>query len=44
MLITGSRRLSLVERIFSSSVGASVAAMAPIPVLLVPPEEPVEAS
>ncbi|MEZ4382541.1 MAG: universal stress protein [Nannocystaceae bacterium] len=44
VLITGSRRLSLVERIFSSSVGASVAAMAPIPVLLVPPEEPVEAS
>jgi nucleotide-binding universal stress UspA family protein len=44
VVIAGSRRLSLVERIFSSSVGGSLAAMAPIPVIMIPPEPPAEAS
>ncbi|MCB9567755.1 MAG: universal stress protein [Myxococcales bacterium] len=42
MIIAGSRRLSLVDRIFSSSVGAELAALAPMPVIIVPPEPPLE--
>ena len=38
-LITGSRRLSFVDRIFTSSVGAELAALAVIPVIVVPPAD-----
>lgn len=37
LLVCGSRRLSLVERIFTSSVGSEVAATAPMAVAVVPP-------
>lgn len=37
-LICGSRRLSLVDRIFTSSVGSELAALAAIPVLVIPPD------
>lgn len=40
VLICGSRRLSFLDRIFTSSVGAELAATAPIPVIIVPPEAP----
>ncbi len=36
MIITGSRRLSLLDRIFTSSVGGDLAALASIPVAVVP--------
>lgn len=36
MIVCGSRRLSLAERIFTSSVGTGLAARAPIPVAIVP--------
>ena len=36
MIVCGSRRLSLAERIFSSSVGTELAAAAPIPVAIIP--------
>ncbi len=37
MLVCGSRRLSLLERIFTSSVGSELAASSPLPVAIVPP-------
>jgi len=37
MLVCGSRRLSLLERIFTSSVGIELAATSPIPIAIVPP-------
>ncbi len=37
LLVCGSRRLSLLERIFTSSVGAELAASSPIAVAIVPP-------
>ena len=37
MLVCGSRRLSLLERIFTSSVGSELAATSPLPVAIVPP-------
>lgn len=37
-LVCGSRRLSFVDRIFTSSVGSELAALATIPVIVVPPE------
>lgn len=40
VLICGSRRLSLLDRLFTSSVGAELAAMATVPVIIVPPEAP----
>lgn len=39
MLVVGSRRLSLAERIFSSSVGSDLARLADRPVLVVPAQE-----
>jgi nucleotide-binding universal stress UspA family protein len=39
VLISGSRRLSFVDRIFNSSVGGELAALAAIPVIVVPPPE-----
>ncbi len=36
LIVCGSRRLSLAERIFSSSVGTELAAAAPIPVAIIP--------
>lgn len=36
-LICGSRRLSFVDRIFTSSIGAELASLAAIPVIVVPP-------
>ena len=41
MIVTGSRRLSLVDRIFTSSVGGDLAALASIPVAVVPARPPV---
>jgi nucleotide-binding universal stress UspA family protein len=38
MLVVGSRRLSTIDRIFASSVGSELAASAPMPVAVVPPE------
>ena len=38
LLVCGSRRLSALERLFSSSVGAEVAASAPLATAIVPPE------
>ena len=38
MIVAGSRRLSTADRIFVSSVGSELAASAPIPVAVVPPE------
>ena len=38
MIVCGSRRLSLLERLLSSSVGSGVAAHADRPVAVVPPE------
>ena len=37
MLVTGSRRLGTVERLFLSSLGSELAASAPLPVAVVPP-------
>ncbi len=37
MLVTGSRQLSIIERIFHRSVGSSLAAMSHVPTLVVPP-------
>lgn len=37
VLVCGSRRLSFVEKLFSSSVGSELAALASIPVIVVPP-------
>jgi len=37
LLVCGSRRLSLLERIFTSSVGVELAASSPIPIAIVPP-------
>jgi nucleotide-binding universal stress UspA family protein len=37
MLVAGSRRLSLLDRIFASSVGSELAASSPLPVAIVPP-------
>lgn len=42
LLVCGSRRLSLVERIFTSSVGSELAASAPLAVAVVPPSAPAE--
>jgi nucleotide-binding universal stress UspA family protein len=39
LLVCGSRRLSLAERIFDSSVGSQLAAQADRPVLVVPPHD-----
>lgn len=39
MIVCGSRRLSLVERVFESSVGTELAARADRPVVVVPPQE-----
>lgn len=39
MIVCGSRRLSLVERVFESSVGTELAARADRPVAVVPPQE-----
>jgi nucleotide-binding universal stress UspA family protein len=39
MIVCGSRRLSLAERIFQSSVGTEVAAQADRPVIVVPPRD-----
>lgn len=36
-MICGSRRLSFVEQLFSSSVGSELASLSPIPVIVVPP-------
>jgi len=45
MIVCGSRRLSLAERIFQSSVGTELAARADRPVIVVPPQdEPRDAS
>ncbi len=37
-IVCGSRRLSLGERLFSASVGSELAALAPLPVAIVPPD------
>lgn len=39
MIVCGSRRLSLAERVFQSSVGTELAARADRPVMVVPPQE-----
>jgi nucleotide-binding universal stress UspA family protein len=38
LVVLGSRRLGLVARLFSSSVGSALAATAPCPVVVVPPD------
>jgi nucleotide-binding universal stress UspA family protein len=38
MLVTGSRKLSLLERVFRSSVGTDLAGAATVPVAVVPPD------
>jgi len=40
MIVTGSRQLSLLDRIFTSSVGGDLAALASIPVVVVPARPP----
>jgi nucleotide-binding universal stress UspA family protein len=40
MIVTGSRQLSLLDRIFTSSVGGDLAALASIPVAVVPASPP----
>ena len=37
MIVTGSRRLSTVERLLLTSVGSELAATSPVPVMVVPP-------
>ncbi len=44
MIVAGTRRLSFLDRIFTSSVGGDLAALAPIPVIIVPAEPPAEAA
>lgn len=44
MIVCGSRRLSLVERVFESSVGTELAARADRPVMVVPPQQEEAAS
>jgi nucleotide-binding universal stress UspA family protein len=39
LIITGSRRLSVLGRLFSASVGTELAGLAPCPVAVVPPDE-----
>lgn len=39
MVVTGSRRLSTFERVLLTSIGSEIAAVAPCPVAVVPPED-----